>query len=66
VGGSMCKWIKCSERMPELDDDGCSDGVLALTSDENIIFSWVVNHDWEFGEDITYWMPLPQPPKEKV
>ena len=56
-------WIKCSERMPELDDKGYSDRVLALNSDEDIIFSWVVNCDWEFGEDITHWMPLPELPK---
>ena len=50
--------------MPELDDKGYSDRVLALNSDEDIIFSWVVNYDWEFGEDITHWMPLPELPKD--
>ena len=35
-------WIKCSERMPELDDE------------------------WSLAMEITHWMPLPQPPKEKV
>ncbi len=57
-------WIKCSDRLPDLDDDGYSERVLALNSDEDIIFSWIVNHDWEFGEDITHWMPLPELPKD--
>ena len=57
-------WIKCSDRLPDLDDDGYSERVLALDSDEDIIFSWIVNHDWEFGEDITHWMPLPELPKD--
>ena len=60
----MSRWIKCSELLPELDDKGYSDRVLALNSDEDIIFSWVVNYDWEFGEDITHWMPLPELPKD--
>lgn len=60
----MSRWIKCSDRLPDLDDDGYSERVLALNSDEDIIFSWIVNHDWEFGEDITHWMPLPELPKD--
>lgn len=60
----MSRWIKCSDRLPDLDDDGCSEGVLALNSDGDIVFSWVINHDWEFGEDITHWMPLPELPKD--
>ena len=57
-------WIKCSDRLPDLDDDGYSERVLVLNSYGDIIFSCIVNHDWEFGKDITHWMPLPELPKD--
>ena len=28
-----------------------------------VIHSNVPNHDWEHGEAITHWMPLPAPPR---
>lgn len=62
----MSEWIKCTERMPELDDDGFSEMVLVFSSSKNIYQNYVIDNEWAVDTDITHWMPLPQPPKEKV
>ena len=62
----MSEWIKCTERMPELDDDGFSEMVLVFSSSKNIYQNYVIDNEWAVDTDITHWMPLPQPPKEEV
>nr|DAK06701.1 MAG TPA: Protein of unknown function (DUF551) [Caudoviricetes sp.] len=58
-------WIKCSERMPELDDDGYSEPVLAINEIGNIqVVSFYSGEGCDSCNEITHWMPLPQPPKE--
>lgn len=59
-------WIKCSERMPELDDDGHSEMVLVVGKKKIIQQNFLVDDEWVFPMDITHWMPLPKPPKEQV
>lgn len=56
-------WIKCTENLPE-------QGVKCLVFDAetkyisiNIIME---DGKWYVGYNITHWMPLPQPPKEKL
>lgn len=59
----MSEWIKCTENLPE-------QGIKCLVFDAetkyisiNIIME---DGKWYVGYNITHWMPLPQPPKEKV
>lgn len=50
------EWIKCSERLPEwgqvIVTDGCT---VTVTTAANVTAD---------GQAITYWMPLPEPPKD--
>lgn len=63
----MSQWIKCTDQMPELDDDGYSEPVLAINEIGNIqVVSFYSDEGWDSCNEITHWMPLPQPPKEKV
>ena len=73
------KWIPCSERLPELDEDGYSDKVLVcfanFTGCEICEYrecddchGWYVGDTDDNPEDIGIhviaWMPLPEPYKE--
>lgn len=62
------KWIRVDDRLPENDAR-----VLVCDTREDYVSSWEYFGDglW-FGdeviwatEDITHWMPLPEPPKEE-
>lgn len=59
----MSEWIKCTENLPE-------QGVkcLVFDSETKYISINIIMEDgkWYVGYNITHWMPLPQPPKEKV
>lgn len=63
----MGKWIKCSERMPgDFEDvlvtDGCYVEVMWLDCD-GYWDSWVDGcYRTVCPDDITHWMPLPEPP----
>ena len=69
----MSRWIKCSERMPELDDDGYSYPVLLFGKrnhvesykqfvgylDSNGVFYFDAEFDCVPCCMVKYWMPLP-------
>ena len=57
-------WIKCSERMPELDDDGHSEMVLVVGKKKIIQQNFLVDDEWVLPMEVTHWMPLPEPPKD--
>lgn len=71
-------WIKCSERMPELDDDGYSYPVLLFGKrnhvesykqfvgylDSNGVFYFDAEFDCVPCHIVKYWMPLPKLPKD--
>lgn len=69
------KWIPVTERLPELipcnAGTAYSEAVIVWTSGrkamiavwDGIDFLCAADY-WEaYGEDITHWMPLPEPPK---
>lgn len=73
------RWIPCSERLPELDEDGYSDKVLVCFAnftgceiceyrDCDDCHGWYVGDTDDNPEDIgihvVAWMPLPEPYKE--
>lgn len=59
------QWIKCSERMPELDDDGYSELVLAVSRNRSIHLNFLIDGEWVLTMEVTHWMPLPEPPEEE-
>lgn len=67
---SKPRWIPVTERLP-----GGRDSVLALTGDCDIYVCdyipsvkqfWTIPGDELHIDDITHWMPLPEPPKEET
>lgn len=50
----MTKWIKCTERMPELDDDGHSEMVLALDTKNMIHLNFLRDDGWLLPAEVTH------------
>lgn len=58
------RWIPVTERLPE--EDGCY--LVAVKNDHKRRYSktaWFSHDSWFARQDVTHWMPLPQPPKEE-
>lgn len=66
-GLKASKWISVKERLPEVEAD-----ILAYIGEGSFVVCWMT-HDgyWQCPaylmdkDDVTHWMPLPRPPKEK-
>lgn len=62
------EWISVEEALPEAEDDSCS-SCVQVTDGRGVSIAYWCNFDpgyWSYTglEDITHWMPLPEPPKE--
>ena len=74
-GVTVQEWISVKDRLPDLIPcnvgTAYSEAVIAWTSGRKAMIAvwdgidWIAPFDyWEaWGEEITHWMPLPQPPK---
>ena len=73
----MMEWISVENRLPEIKNRGkkenpCSDSVLVTDGVEIQVGNrWICGNKEYFLpyyrltiEDITHWMPLPEPPKD--
>lgn len=60
----MSEWIKCSERLPKINE------CVIVYSEDDHEFAYLINREtwieWHSGNelDVTHWMPLPDPPKD--
>ena len=75
-GVTVQEWISVKDRLPDLIScnvgTAYSEAVIAWTSGRKAMIAvwdgidWIAPFDyWEaWGEEITHWMPLPEPPKE--
>lgn len=61
----MSQWIKCTERMPELDNDGHSEMVLVVGPKKIIQQNFLVDNEWVLPMEVTHWMPLPDMPEDE-
>ena len=58
------RWIPVTERLPE--EDGCY--LVAVKNDHKRRYSktaWFSHDSWFARQDVTHWMPLPEPPMEE-
>ena len=72
-GVTIQKWISVEERLPELeeevlvcdiDNDRNYKDVWSLEDDEDGGVVWAgKNGEWYSLDEVTHWMPLPEPPK---
>ena len=74
-GVTVQEWISVKDRLPDLipcnAGTAYSEAVIAWTSGRKAMIAvwdgidWIAPFDyWEaWGEEITHWMPLPEPPK---
>lgn len=62
----MGEWIKCSEQMPVPFSN------VLVTDGEEVEIKWWDGDDWDSwternsnicSDDVTHWMPLPEPPE---
>lgn len=62
-------WVSVEDRLPENENDVLAYVFYEKCANEEIIIIWrnMTTLNWmsERTLDVTYWMPLPEPPKEK-
>ena len=63
-GVTVQEWISVKDRLPEMEQD-------VLVADNGFIAVWTFYGDywedshgwWQEFDEVTHWMPLPEPPK---
>lgn len=62
------EWISVKDRLPDNNDE-----VLMFICGVHVLGYVDINGEWyndvdekEFSGSVTHWMPLPDPPKEKI
>ena len=60
------QWIKCSDRLPNLDDDGYSEQVLVVNKLGNKMVDQCNDKGWLSCSEVTHWIPLPKLPNDKT
>jgi len=65
------KWISVKERLPEMDEWVLIDGPEVCKRIDPPSSNWKEGYAWKrihesfySPDDVTHWMPLPEPPKE--
>ena len=53
------RWIPVTERLPE-----ATVSVIVTSTNGYVYTSRIVSGEWEYGGNVTAWMPLPEPYKE--
>lgn len=70
------KWVKCTDELPELTDDGVlvffsETGSIETVHRQDYFADIGAGHDehgnqkytkWYLTQKVTHWMPLPEPP----
>lgn len=60
MGNNMSEWIKVTDHMPELDDDGYSETVLSIGPDKMVYLNYLKDGEWMVPIEVTHWKPLPE------
>ena len=63
-GVTVQRWIPVSEQLPTEEDEDVSGCVLAIERQDGFTRRWAGRSVRNCPELFTYWMPLPQAPKE--
>ena len=58
------KWIKVTDRLPEIDNTGRSETVLVVGPNKLILQNFMEDGRWALNMKVTYWRPLPELPEE--
>ena len=74
IDNQLPRWISVEERLPEIPEgELMSPYVVALVGGELPHISWTVKSNtgkqiWALPQrdEVTHWMPLPEPPKEET
>ena len=72
-GEKTMEWIKTKDKMPEYEDIYLivRNGEVGCACRQNFLIDVIWNNDFTGGfsiipdEEVTHWMPLPQPPIDK-
>ena len=60
------RWISVEERLPTRADANPNESVLAIAKDDGFARAWIWDIVERYYGEFTYWMPLPEEPKEEV
>ena len=68
----MNKWNRVEDKLPDINDDGCSHFMLLWTTEcdekDDVYLGYLTNRGWIMpdyleNETVTHWMELPESPE---